>query len=100
MAQALYTAGVRKGDFVRISTDLGMFMGSWGALWGAEEIGAPCFTPGAGNQERHVRRMHEVHGGPFLPEPERMRHHHDRTHAHLQAVTPCASTSSSWRRRR
>lgn len=60
MAQAFYTAGVRKDDIVQISTDLGMFMGGWGTLWGVERIGAKAFTPGAGNAERHVRMMYEV----------------------------------------
>ena len=69
MAQALYTAGVRKRDTVQISTDLGMFMGGWGALWGAEEIGAACFTPGAGNAERHVRLMHEVGATVLITTP-------------------------------
>ena len=69
MAQALYTAGVRKHDIVQISTDLGMFMGGWGALWGAEEIGAACFTPGAGNAERHVRMMHDVGATVLITTP-------------------------------
>jgi phenylacetate-CoA ligase len=60
MAQAFYTAGVRKDDIVQISTDLGMFMGGWGTLWGVERIGAKAFTPGAGNAERHVRLMYQV----------------------------------------
>ena len=69
MAQALYTAGVRRTDIVQISTDLGMFMGGWGALWGAEEIGAACFTPGAGNAERHVRLMYEVGSTVLITTP-------------------------------
>ncbi len=69
MAQALYTAGVRPSDVVQISTDLGMFMGGWGALWGAEEIGATCFTPGAGNAERHVRTMYQVGATVLITTP-------------------------------
>jgi phenylacetate-CoA ligase len=69
MAQALFTAGVRPRDIVQISTDLGMFMGGWGALWGAEEIGAACFTPGAGNAERHVRLMYEVGSTVLITTP-------------------------------
>ncbi|MBE3558371.1 MAG: phenylacetate--CoA ligase family protein [Ktedonobacteraceae bacterium] len=60
MAQAFYIAGVRLNDIVQISTDLGMFMGGWGTLWGVERIGAKAFTPGAGNAERHVRLMYQV----------------------------------------
>lgn len=60
MAQAFYTAGVRPSDIVQISTDLGMFMGGWGTLWGVERIGAKAFTPGAGNAERHIRLMYQV----------------------------------------
>lgn len=60
MAQAFYTAGVRRNDIVQISTDLGMFMGGWGTLWGVERIGAKAFTPGAGNAERHIRLMYQV----------------------------------------
>lgn len=60
MAQAFYTAGVRRSDIVQISTDLGMFMGGWGTLWGVERIGAKAFTPGAGNAERHIRLMYQV----------------------------------------
>jgi phenylacetate-CoA ligase len=60
MAQAFYTAGVRPNDIVQISTDLGMFMGGWGTLWGVERIGAKAFTPGAGNAERHIRLMYQV----------------------------------------
>lgn len=60
MAQAFYTAGVRPDDIVQISTDLGMFMGGWGTLWGTERIGAKAFTPGAGNAERHIRLMYQV----------------------------------------
>ncbi|MGD8189460.1 phenylacetate--CoA ligase family protein [Brevibacillus ginsengisoli] len=69
MAQALFTAGVRRTDVVQISTDLGMFMGGWGSLWGVERIGATAFTPGAGNAERHIRLMYEVGSSVLITTP-------------------------------
>ena len=47
-ARILWAAGVRPGDTVMIAAVFSLYVGSWGALAGAERLGATCFPFGAG----------------------------------------------------
>ena len=47
-ARILWAAGVRPGDTVMVSAVFSLYVGSWGALAGAERLGAACFPFGAG----------------------------------------------------
>ncbi|HEU5322026.1 MAG TPA: phenylacetate--CoA ligase family protein [Methylomirabilota bacterium] len=47
-ARVLWGAGVRPGDRVMICSFFSLYMGSWGALAGAERLGATAFPFGAG----------------------------------------------------
>jgi len=60
MAQGLYTCGVRPPDRVQLSTVFGLFMGGWGALLGAERIGATAFPLGSGETERQLDLMYRI----------------------------------------
>ena len=60
MAQGFFTAGVRATDRVQLSTVFSLFMGGWGALVGAERIGATVFPLGAGETERQLELMYRV----------------------------------------
>lgn len=60
MAQGFYTAGVRPGDRVQLSTVFSLFMGGWGALLGTERIGATAFPIGSGETERQLELMKRV----------------------------------------
>lgn len=60
MAQGLYSCGVRADDVVQLSTVFSLFMGGWGALLGAERIGATAFPLGSGETERQLELMHRI----------------------------------------
>jgi len=60
MAQGFYTCGVRRSDRVQLSTVFSLFMGGWGALLGAERIGATAFPLGSGETERQLDLMHRI----------------------------------------
>ena len=47
-ARILWAAGVRPGDTVMVAAVFSLYVGSWGALVGAERLGAACFPFGAG----------------------------------------------------
>ena len=47
-ARILWGAGVRPGDTVMVAAVFSLYVGSWGALVGAERLGATCFPFGAG----------------------------------------------------
>ena len=42
-ARILWAAGVRPGDTVMVAAVFSLYVGSWGALVGAERLGAACF---------------------------------------------------------
>ena len=51
-ARIMWAAGIRPGDRVLICSFFSLYMGSWGALKGAERLGATVFPFGAGGQAR------------------------------------------------
>ncbi len=47
-ARVMWAMGIRPGDVVFIASIFSLYVGSWGALLGAERLGAKCFPFGAG----------------------------------------------------
>jgi len=47
-ARIMWGMGLRPGDMVCVAAIFSLYMGSWGALAGAERLGARCFPFGAG----------------------------------------------------
>jgi phenylacetate-CoA ligase len=47
-ARVMWGMGIRPGDTVCVAAVFSLYMGSWGALAGAERLGAKCFPFGAG----------------------------------------------------
>ena len=47
-ARVLWAAGLRPSDRVMVAAVFSLYIGSWGALVGAERLGAACFPFGAG----------------------------------------------------
>ena len=47
-ARIMWGMGIRPGDIVCVAAIFSLYMGSWGALAGAERLGAKCFPFGAG----------------------------------------------------
>jgi len=47
-ARIMWAMGLRPGDTVCVAAIFSLYMGSWGALAGAERLGAKCFPFGAG----------------------------------------------------
>ena len=47
-ARVLWGMGLRPGDTICVAAIFSLYMGSWGALAGAERLGAKCFPFGAG----------------------------------------------------
>jgi len=47
-ARVMWAMGLRPGDMICIAAILSLYMGSWGALAGAERLGAKAFPFGAG----------------------------------------------------
>ena len=47
-ARILWGAGLRRGDTVMVAAVFSLYVGSWGALVGAERLGAACFPFGSG----------------------------------------------------
>ncbi|MCL4800069.1 MAG: AMP-binding protein [Burkholderiales bacterium] len=47
-ARIMWAMGMRPGDTIAIAAIFSLYMGSWGALAGAERLGAKCFPFGAG----------------------------------------------------
>jgi phenylacetate-CoA ligase len=54
-ARVMWAMGLRPGDMVCIAAILSLYMGSWGALAGAERLGAKAFPFGAGASGMTVR---------------------------------------------
>ncbi len=48
-ARVMWSAGIRPTDMVFMASPFSLYMGSWGALVGAERIRARCFPFGAGS---------------------------------------------------
>jgi phenylacetate-CoA ligase len=71
-ARIMYGMGMRPGDLVCIAAILSLYMGSWGALAGAERLGAKAFPFGAGApgmtarcaQWLHAMRPRAFYGTP------------------------------------
>jgi phenylacetate-CoA ligase len=47
-ARVMWAMGLRPGDTICVAAIFSLYMGSWGALAGAERLGARCFPFGAG----------------------------------------------------
>jgi phenylacetate-CoA ligase len=54
-ARIMWAMGIRPGDMVCIAAIFSLYMGSWGALAGAERLGAKAFPFGAGAPGMTVR---------------------------------------------
>lgn len=54
-ARIMWAMGMRPGDMICIAAILSLYMGSWGALAGAERLGAKAFPFGAGASGMTVR---------------------------------------------
>ncbi len=54
-ARIMWAMGIRPGDMVCVASILSLYMGSWGALAGAERLGAKAFPFGAGAAGMTVR---------------------------------------------
>ena len=54
-ARIMWAMGMRPGDMICIAAIFSLYMGSWGALAGAERIGAKVFPFGAGSPGMTVR---------------------------------------------
>ncbi len=56
-ARILWSAGLRPDDMVIVTSVFSAYIGSWGALLGAERLGAMCFPFGAGAPEQTERAV-------------------------------------------
>ncbi len=54
-ARIMWAMGMRPGDMICIAAILSLYMGSWGALAGAERLGAKAFPFGAGAPGMSIR---------------------------------------------
>lgn len=54
-ARIMWGMGIRPGDMVCVAAILSLYMGSWGALAGAERLGAKAFPFGAGAPGMTIR---------------------------------------------
>lgn len=54
-ARIMWGMGMRPGDTICVAAIFSLYMGSWGALAGAERLGARCFPFGAGASGMTVR---------------------------------------------
>ncbi len=57
-ARIMWGMGLRPGDVICIAAVFSLYMGSWGALAGAERLGAKCFPFGAGASGMSARLAH------------------------------------------
>ncbi len=57
-ARIMWAMGMRPGDTICIAAIFSLYMGSWGALIGAERLGARCFPFGAGASGMSARCAH------------------------------------------
>ena len=56
-ARIMWGMGIRPGDTIFVASVFSLYMGSWGALIGAERLGATCFPFGAGAQGMSARAV-------------------------------------------
>src|SRR6185295_3014156 len=57
-ARIMWAMGLRPGDTICVAAVFSLYMGSWGALAGAERLGAKCFPFGAGATGMSARLAH------------------------------------------
>lgn len=57
-ARVLWGMGLRPGDTIFVAAVFSLYMGSWGALIGAERLGAISFPFGAGAPGMSIRAVH------------------------------------------
>jgi phenylacetate-CoA ligase len=57
-ARIMWGMGFRPGDTICVAAVFSLYMGSWGALAGAERLGAKCFPFGAGAPGMSARLAH------------------------------------------
>jgi phenylacetate-CoA ligase len=57
-ARIMWGMGLRPGDTICVAAVFSLYMGSWGALAGAERLGAKCFPFGAGAPGMSARLAH------------------------------------------
>lgn len=57
-ARIMWGMGLRPGDTICVAAVFSLYMGSWGALAGAERLGAKCFPFGAGAAGMSARLAH------------------------------------------
>jgi phenylacetate-coenzyme A ligase PaaK-like adenylate-forming protein len=57
-ARIMWAMGLRPGDTICVAAIFSLYMGSWGALAGAERLGARCFPFGAGVAGMSARCVH------------------------------------------
>jgi phenylacetate-CoA ligase len=60
-ARIMWAMGMRPGDLICVAAILSLYMGSWGALAGAERLGAKAFPFGAGAPGMTVRCAQWLH---------------------------------------
>lgn len=71
-ARILWAAGIRPGDTVFLGSFFGLYLGGWGALVGAERLGATCFPFGAGvpgQTAQAVEWLAQMHPRAFYATP-------------------------------
>jgi phenylacetate-CoA ligase len=71
-ARVMWGAGIRPTDMIFIASPFSLYMGSWGALVGAERMRARCFPFGAGNPGQTlmaVRWVQATHPSVFYGTP-------------------------------
>lgn len=71
-ARVMWSMGIRPSDTVFVGSVFSLYMGSWGALAGAERLGAAAFPFGAGvagQTLRAVNWMHQMRPSVFYGTP-------------------------------
>lgn len=71
-ARVMWGMGIRPGDIVLVAAILSLYIGSWGALTGAERMGAKAFPFGAGApgmSTRTVQWMNQIRPQAFYGTP-------------------------------
>jgi phenylacetate-CoA ligase len=71
-ARIMWGMGLRPGDVICVAAVFSLYMGSWGALAGAERLGAKCFPFGAGAagmSARLVRWLRMIKPSAFYGTP-------------------------------
>jgi phenylacetate-coenzyme A ligase PaaK-like adenylate-forming protein len=71
-ARIMWGMGLRPGDVICVAAVFSLYMGSWGALAGAERLGAKCFPFGAGAtgmSARLVKWLHMIKPTAFYGTP-------------------------------